>query len=100
MALRFSKEHHKEYYEIANQKLFNNAYEYEQFKTLEQAIKFLIPEEIKTEMETDGPLFQYCKQVVDFYYNQGKIKTKPEPASFIDNKLYIQALDSYLEKEK
>jgi hypothetical protein len=55
------------------------------------------PEEIKEGMKDGGSLYQHCQEVLDFCYNEGMIDSKPDPASFINNELYLEALDAYYE---
>lgn len=36
-------------------------------------VKMLKPEELKERMEEEGPLYQYCQEVLDFYYDMTKL---------------------------
>jgi NitT/TauT family transport system substrate-binding protein len=97
-ALRWSEEHPDEYYEIANEKLFyRNPQTKEDLIYSQSLVKQLRPEEIKREMEGGGPLYGYCQEVLDFYFDQGVIDSKPDPSSFINNELYLKALEDYEE---
>jgi NitT/TauT family transport system substrate-binding protein len=96
--LKWSEEHPDEYYEIANKKLFYRYNETMEYLIYSQSfVKQLRPDEIKEEMEDGGPLYQHCQEVLDFYYDQGMIDSKPDPASFINNELYLKALEDYEE---
>jgi NitT/TauT family transport system substrate-binding protein len=96
--LKWGEEHPDKYCEIANKKLF-----YESPQTKEDLIrsqslmKMLKPEEIKEGMKDGGSLYQHCQEVLDFYYDQGMIDSKPDPASFINNELYLKAIEAYYE---
>jgi NitT/TauT family transport system substrate-binding protein len=95
--LKWGEEHPDEYYEIANRRLFHSDLTKETFIDLESKFKRLEPREIKEEMRDRGPLYQYCEEILDFYFDQGVIDSKPDPASFINNELYLKALEDYEE---
>jgi ABC-type nitrate/sulfonate/bicarbonate transport system substrate-binding protein len=97
-ALRWCEDHEDEYCEIANEKLFYRSPQTKEDLIHSQSmVKYLKPDEIKKEMEEGGPLYQDCQEVLDFYYDQGIIDSKPDPTSFIDSGLYLKALDAYYE---
>ena len=119
--LKGGEEHPDEYYEIANKRLFH---ENPSSKRLLQMMEYFIgqpslvqqflvsmaekqhavakifkPEEIKEQMKEGGPLYQHCQELLDFYYEQGMIDSKPDPASFINGELYLKVLEAYSEQE-
>jgi hypothetical protein len=57
--------------------------------------KWLKPKEMKREMRDGGPLYLHCKETLDFYYDQGAIDTKPDLNTFINNELYLKAIETY-----
>jgi NitT/TauT family transport system substrate-binding protein len=93
--LKWREEHQDEYYEIANEKLFYRYKETKEYLMYSQSfIKQLKPEEIKKAMEDEGHLYEHCQETLGFYYDQGLIDSRPDPDSFIDNELYLEALDA------
>jgi NitT/TauT family transport system substrate-binding protein len=117
--LRWGEEHIDEYYKIANERLFCELSQVKDFveiagyiigqpSLVQQALtsvaekqhsvsKVFKPEEINEEMREGGPLYQLCQEVLNFYYDQGMIDSKPDPASFVDNELYLKAIEAYYE---
>ena len=54
----------------------------------------LKPKEIKERMKDDGPLYKLCKELLSFFYDEGIVKSKPDPKTFINNELYLRALNT------
>jgi NitT/TauT family transport system substrate-binding protein len=94
-AVKWRELHKDEYYEIANRRLFHCDQTRENLIDLESKVKRLEPKEIKREMKDGGPLYRYCEEILDFYYDQGVIDSKPDPNSFINNELYLKAIGAY-----
>jgi ABC-type nitrate/sulfonate/bicarbonate transport system substrate-binding protein len=98
-ALRWCEEHEDEWCEIANEKLFyRNHQTTEDLIRSQSLVKYLKPGEIKADMKDGGLLYQECQKILDFYYDQGMIDSKPDPTSFINNELYLEAIEAYYEQ--
>jgi NitT/TauT family transport system substrate-binding protein len=91
------EENEEELYKIANEILFQNTQTREGLERSKSMFKWLKPKEIRKEMREKGPLYQYCQEILDFYYDQGVIDSKPDPNSFINNELYLKAIEAYYE---
>ena len=91
------KENEEELYSIVNEVLFQNTQTREELEHSRSACKWLTPEEIKRDMKDGGPLFKQCGEILNFYYEQGMITSKPEPESFINNELYLEVMEAYYE---
>jgi NitT/TauT family transport system substrate-binding protein len=83
-AVKWCEEHPGEYYEIVNRKMFEGRQSREELERSKSMFKWLKPKEIRKEMREKGPLYQYCQEILDFYYDQGVIDSKPDPNSFIN----------------
>jgi NitT/TauT family transport system substrate-binding protein len=89
------EENEEELYSIANEILFQNTQTREELEQSMTMFKWLKPKEMKREMRDGGSLYLHCKEILDFYYNQGAIDTKPDLNTFINNELYLKAIETY-----